>query len=314
MKRLTIAILIGLIAGAVCATTESARYAPAGDLAWALDAARDLLTGRDPYARVLPPGGVPYPLPAALVVMPLAWLPDVWAAGVFAGLASALLAYGLLRTRGWPGLLLFAAFPYWHALRIVQWSPLLCAAWLLPHMAPVCLAKPHLGAPVVLSHPPSPPPSGGVGGWLACAAFGLISLVVLPMWPWSWLSQLGAYESFVPVAVLPFGPLLVLAALRWRDDRARLVLLMALMPQRGWYDVLPLFLVARSWRAVEPQYIAALLAVVSWLAPVAQAFGRFDGSPAWVVVTCYLPALLTVLLPECAGFPQRRHPCNRRSS
>ncbi len=98
---------------------------------WALQAARDLLAGADPYARPYHALAVPYPLPAVFIGLPLAWLSDRAAAGVFIDLSSALLAY-VSTARAWWPLLVFVSAPYVAAMRIVQWSPLILAAPSLP--------------------------------------------------------------------------------------------------------------------------------------------------------------------------------------
>jgi hypothetical protein len=57
-------------------------------------------------------------------------------------------------------------------------------------------------------------------GLLACVAVALVSLAVMPNWPLLWYRQLGNYEHFFPILVLP-GPLLLLSLLRYRDRDAQ---------------------------------------------------------------------------------------------
>jgi hypothetical protein len=61
-----------------------------------------------------------------------------------------------------------------------------------------------------------------------------------------------------PILVLPFGPLIVLALLRWQNREAWLLILMAVMPQRMVYDQIPLLLTARTPRQL------LLLVECSW--------------------------------------------------
>src|SRR5262249_2141103 len=73
----------------------------------------------------------------------------------------------------------------------------------------------------------------------------LLSLIVMPRWPWLWLGQLGNYEHFIPILIVP--GFLVLAALwRYRDNDARLLLLMAMMPTRWFFDAFVLWLIPNS--------------------------------------------------------------------
>ncbi|HEU5103142.1 MAG TPA: hypothetical protein VFU22_29175, partial [Roseiflexaceae bacterium] len=121
--------------------------------------------------------------------------------------------------------------------------------------------------------------------------FGL-SLAVMPTWPLRWLGMLSQFERMIPALTLPFGPLLLLAALRWNDQRARLLLLMAIVPQRALYDLVVLWL-------VPPTRMAAMALVgLSWVG-----FLLAPGSivvPAWSVPLLYVPALISLLWPRRA--------------
>ena len=129
---------------------------------------------------------------------------------------------------------------------------------------------------------------------LTVALLGL-SLIAYPRWPWVWLGQISGYQGSVPpLFVLPLGPFLLLALLRWRDRRAWLVALMALMPQRVVYDQIPLLLVASTWREL------LFLVGASWLTlPALLYFGGWQslagGWQLWIIATLYIPALLVVL-------------------
>ena len=95
----------------------------AGDFNWAIWAARDLLTHRNPYDHEMQL----YPLTVAIFGLPFVWMRPEVAGGVFYGLSSALMALGLSR-HGYHRLLVFLAYPYWAGLIAVQWAPLLVAA------------------------------------------------------------------------------------------------------------------------------------------------------------------------------------------
>ena len=142
----------GLCAFLFCGAHHSVKpEVTAGDFEWSLRAARDLVAERDPYRYQPGPYAIPYPLPTAIVVLPLAWMPDLWAGSVFMGLSVMLLAFAILRSgQEWRlGMLLSWSFIY--ALLWVQWTPLLCALWFLPALAAIALIKPNMALPLLLA-------------------------------------------------------------------------------------------------------------------------------------------------------------------
>ncbi|MGH9510763.1 MAG: hypothetical protein ACRD2U_01365 [Terriglobales bacterium] len=209
----------------------------AADFTWALQAARALLAHQNPYAN---PQQL-YPLPVAIFGLPLLWLRPEVAAGMFYGISSALLAFGLTKS-GYCRLLIFLAYPYWAGLLTAQWPPLIMAGSLLPLLLPAALAKPQLGLPVILT-------SWNRRGIVACFSLLFLSLVILPRWPLFWISNAHHYIRFIPLLVLP-GPLLALALLRYRERNAHLFLLMAIMPQRWFYDAFILWLIPKTRRQI----------------------------------------------------------------
>lgn len=283
-RRISIATGIGIISSVLCWLLLSRFSVQARDFDWPLRAARDLLAGRDPYNYAFHEYAIPYPLPAALVALPFAWLPNQVAGALFIGLSSALLAFGLTK-HGYARLLIFLAYPYWDALIFVQWSPLIMAAAFFPLLLPVALAKPQIALPIALTH------LSRRGFW-ACVVVGIASLLVLPDWPLRWLGQINSYQSFVPLLVLP-GPLLLLALLRRRDKDAQMLMLAAVMPQRWLYDSFILWLIPKSPREI------LITAGISWVAPFWRYFFPYesvkDVHPV-IVVCCYMPILVVVLL------------------
>jgi hypothetical protein len=242
--------------------------------------AQDLLAHRNPYARPMQL----YPLPCALFGLPFAWLrPDV-AAGAFYGISSALMAFGLSRS-GYRRLLVFLAYPYWAGLITAQWTPLIVASAFLPPLLPVTLAKPQMGLPVLLT-------SVTRRGLLACSVVVALSFVVLPTWPWLWIANFHLYARFMPILVLP-GPLLALALFRYRIRDARLLLLMAIAPQRWFYDMLILWLIPKSRRELYATV------VLSWGAGIWRWYHQptsFTEVGRIAVLFLYLPMLIVVLL------------------
>jgi hypothetical protein len=277
--RIAISVAIGLASGIFCWFLLHHFNQGAADFQWAIRAARYALDGRNPYDTPLEQ----YPMTAALFALPFVRLvPDV-AAGIFFGLSSALLALGLTR-HGYSRLLVFLAYPYWGAILTAQWSPLIAASAFFPLLLPLTMAKPQIGLPVALTHMTR-------RGFAACVLWGLLSLALMPRWPLLWWHQLGSYQHFVPLLVLP-GPLLVLALVRYRDRDAWLLSLMAVMPQRWFFDALVLWLIPKSRREL--------------LATIALSWGvgiwRWYHIPAsstqvgrWAVLWIYLPMLAVLL-------------------
>lgn len=230
-----------------------------------------------------------YPFTTMLALSPLTLLGVVFAAPVFNGLTSAGLGYAIARhDRPWR-FLVFATPCYWSAIHSVQWSPLLMAALLLPALLPFAAVKPQMGLSLLLA-----------GKWTLrtlafTAAFVLLSVILLPSWPVVWLQmgKLGTYNGRIPLVVIP-GFLLVAAALLWRRREGRLLLGLAVTPQRYFYDQLSLFLVPQSLRQM------LVLVTASWgVAVLAVAAGWWEISSGeqdarvWIatVIGVYLVAL-----------------------
>ncbi len=199
--RILISTVIGVASAVFCWFLLRRLHQGAADFTWAIRAAQHLLAGKNPYDTPLEQ----YPLTAALFGLPLVLLRPEVAAALFYGISSALLALGLTR-QGYTRLLIFLAYPYWAGMLTAQWAPLIAASAFFPILLPATLAKPQIGLPVALTHLSR-------RGALACLVFLLLTLIALPRWPLLWIHQLGYYEHFTPLVVLP-GPLLILALLR----------------------------------------------------------------------------------------------------
>jgi hypothetical protein len=277
--RILIAAIIGVASGCFCWLLLTHFQLGAADFTWAIHAAQDLLAHRNPYTSPLQL----YPLPAALFGLPFVWMRPEVAGGIFYGTSSALLAFGLSR-EGYDRLLIFLAYPYWAGILTAQWPPLIMASALFPLFLPATLAKPQLGLPVALTHLTR-------RGVLAAVAVLLLSLAILPNWPLLWWANAGHYEHFIPVLIFP-GFLLALALLRYRDRDALLLLGMAIMPQRWFYDTLILWLIPKTRRAI------VWTVFLSW----APGIWRWYHTPhsyievgRWTVCFIYLPMLAVVL-------------------
>lgn len=300
-RRLLIAVLLGICAGLLTFVNLSLSHQEAGDFSWAFRGAQRLVEGQNPYDDPTLAIDKPYPyndqlyypLPALLLALPLTVLPKSIAAGLFFGLSSGLLAWGILKT-GTHQLTVFLSAPFWLAALIAQWSPLLTAAYLLPALFPIALCKPNLGILSIQN-------VRWKTLWV-CVVLVIISLLLLPSWPFDWLDNIrtGNGMHHPTLLTLPFGPLLLLTVLKWRDERARFLLVLSLIPLFPvFYDHVPVFLVVRSRRE------GLFLALISWI-------GFFmwklvPGGYAWTSVV-FLGALLIVFRKEVQHICRRIFP------
>ena len=286
-KALAIAAIIGILAGSLCylARGHPALYPGPGDFNWALNSAQSLLAGQDPYDFEPDAVRIPYPIPVVVFGLPWLWLPPRLAAAVHFGLGAVLLAYGILaKGRPWR-LLIFLSFPFVYALLFAQWSPLITATWYFPVLAPtMVLVKPQTALPVALNRLTKT-------GVLLPGGVLLISLLLYPTWPWRWVAMLGEFESMIPLlAPTGIGLLLLLALLRWRSPRARLLLSMSILPFRGAYDLVPLYLVPNTAFGIS------ILVLLSWIPVFISPFGAMAVKPAWAIAFLFFPALVLTLV------------------
>jgi hypothetical protein len=277
--RIALSAAIGIGSGAFCWYLMKHLHQDAADFRWALHLVHRLLARQNPYDTPLEQ----YPLPAGLFALPFVRLQPELAAGIFWGISSSLLAFGLTR-HGYARLLIFLAYPYWAGIITVQWSPIIAASAFFPLLSPVTMAKPQIGLPVFLTRL-------SLKGLLACVVVAILSLVVMPNWPWLWLRQTGNYEHFIPLLVLP-GPVLLLALLRYRERDAWLLLLAAIMPQRWFFDSFILWLIPQSRRQI------IWTVFFSWGAGLWRWYHvphNFTEVGRWTVIFLYVPMLAVIL-------------------
>lgn len=296
--RCLLAFAVALLSGLICYGNLTWRNQLGADFTFTWRAGRQLLEGSDPYLEIRPAGVYPfqtyyyYPLTAALAGLPFTALPAAPAAALFFGLGSGILA-GVLAGRAPHSLALFLSAPYWVALAVAQWSPLLTAAALLPGIGWLLTCKPNLGAAGFAWNPNRITLLGGL-------AFGLLSLAWLPTWPWDWLAVLRTLTGHPPpAAILPFGPLLLLAVLRWRDPGARSLLALSIFPQLlFFYDQLILWLIPKNFTAGVGYAAASWVGYLAWrLTGVDAQTGKILRQPDWYVLAfIYFPALALALI------------------
>lgn len=267
------------------------------------DAARALFSGADPYAVVGPglafnhPALLVYPLTAAVAVGPLALLPQSIAGALFVALGAGALAWVLMRDGIGP-LLGFLSFPVVLAVRCGQWAPLFTAATCVLPLGVFLAAKPTIGATIFAARPSWWPVLGGLV--LAGVAFAL-----QPAWIPHWMEAVRANAAVwapaspyrIPVT-LPGGVLVLVVLARWRRPEARLVAVLACVPQTLWvYDCVPLLLIPTTWKQasvlVVSGYLAHLWATTQGFppqsAPLLEAMGKAS------LVAYYLPCVVMVL-------------------
>jgi hypothetical protein len=238
-----------------------------------------------------------YPLPAVMVV----GLFSGWSLGtsqvVFVTLATGFLAWRLSERALWP-LLIFLTPSFWMAAFLGQWSPWLTLATLVPSAGFLLACKPTLGLACFFYRPTW-------RGAASCVAIGLLSLALMPTWPWEWLDNLSWVQRHPPAILTPGGWLLALAAVRWRQREARLLLAMACVPQLLFFaDQLPLFLVARTRREAVLFTAAGAVVGVIWVARHFMRYAAVQLTGPYVMLGCYLPALWIVLRrPNLASEP-----------
>lgn len=278
--RIFVSVVIAVASGTFCWFLLSRLHQGAADFTWAVRAARSLLAQRNPYDTPLEQ----YPLTAALFGLPFVRMRPEIAAAVFYGISSGLMAFGLSR-HGYFRLLVFLAFPYWAGILTAQWCALIFASAFFPILLPAVMAKPQIGLPIALTRMTKT-------GLIACLLFFAATLIVMPHWPLWWMRQLGYYQHFIPVLVLP-GPLLLLSLLRYWDRDARFLVLMAMMPQRWFFDTLTLWLIPKTRR--ELIWTVSL----SWAPGIWRWYHvplTYEQVGRWTIVFIYLPMLVVVLL------------------
>jgi hypothetical protein len=270
----------------------------AKDFSWPWRAARILLEGHNPYDVIRATGPYPfnvglfYPLPAAITALPFAPFQPAIAGALFFGISSGLLAFGLTRTRDdLARLPLFVSAPFCMAGVLAQWAPLMTAAALVPALQFLTVCKPNIGLACWTYRPT-------IRGAIAAAAFAIVTVAIIPSWPFDWREALQAAPRYKgPLFRGISGLVLLLGGIAWKRREGRLFLAMAVVPQLSlFYDQLPLWLVPQTvWRSV-------LLSLLSWIAwwqwyPSRALTSSVAVAAPWVFWLVYIPALIILLLP-----------------
>jgi hypothetical protein len=268
------------------------------DQVWA--GAKALWNGKNPYA-VVGPGRefhwrwpLYYPLPALVLVAPLGLLPVLAARAIFAGVGAGMLAWGATRG-GWQRLPIFISISFLVTVELGQWSALYAAAFFLPGLAIVGMAKPNFGLVLGAGARKDATLVYLVAGSLLLLA---ISQFIDPTWHRQWLQNLSEAPHFRAPVLRPLGFLLLLAAVRWRRPEARWLLTLSLVPQApSFYDQILLGVVCLTSREslIFASSTVLLFFYVGFNTPQPDypSWGKLVGDAT--VWFCYFPILVMVL-------------------
>jgi hypothetical protein len=295
--RLAAAVLLGVAFAVYEDLFRSLLGADPSDFAQPWLAGRLLVEGRNPYMEIGPNGPVPhqfhliYPATAAVLAMPLGLVSLRLANAFVVGAGAALLVWALTRnTLRNPQLLVLASFPMAVAAQNVQWSPLLTAATFFPVLGIVYACKPSVAIAYWLAYP-------NMRALLAAAGFTLITLILWPWWPGEWAAQLSSVTHMSAPVTRWGGPLLLLAALRWRRPEARLLLGLSCIPQTPVvYEAVPLFLLVTTLR--EGVALLVVTVLLGHFLPNSSTLPYDEWmalSGSWMIWFVYLPCLVMVL-------------------
>ena len=298
--RLTVAVVIATLAPLFPLAEHARLPTRPTDFGLVWFGAKSFLAGINPYPLIGPGltynwdwAELLYPGPAMVLAIPLSWLPEFLAAAVFVWISTALLAYGIT-AKGWDLLFLFPSSAFIVAARAAQWSPLFSAAFVLPWLGFVLAAKPNLGTAVALASDSRRLLTTALAGG---AFLLLVSLIMLPGWPKSWIAMVKASHVITPLTRLG-GFLVLLNLLKWRRPEARLILFLACVPQTGsWYEALPLLLVAQTRRESQILSLTSSLGYLMILLLIhGQPEQQFNREVSNLMIAfAYLPATITVL-------------------
>jgi hypothetical protein len=136
---------------------------------------------------------------------------------------------------------------------------------------------------------------------LGAALIVVASLLIMPSWPWRWLSQIDRYAGFTPLLAF-FGPVLILTLFFWRDWHARFLFFLSITPQHYmFYDQLLVWMIPQTARQM------GFLTVTAWIAYFCI---NEDYTTNWptvplIMLGVYLPALSVVLWQQRATLRSR---------
>jgi hypothetical protein len=269
MVRLALA---AVVAGVVYVATPGA-----ADIGFLWRGAVALLAGCDPYLADPP---FLYPLPAAVLFLPLTAFSEPVATKGVTALCAGVLAYRLPAHR-LPALL---SVPFFLSVKVANPFAMMALAGL----GWVTAVKPNIGGVSLAAR------WRWRDVWIA-AALTLLSFVVFTTWPLAWYAALGRQIApHFPPVMWPLGVVGLLGLWRWRTAEGRALTAITVLPSSALpYDLLTLHLCARTARD------SWLLTGAGWLVfLVLLATGPHDLVRAWTMG--HLIMALGVLAPAAA--------------
>ena len=300
-QRIALSLALGIVGGAVTLQSNLTKSWPR-DFSQVWFAGRAVLHGQNPYELIGPglafdwPWPFLYPLPAALIGIPFAPLSDAVASVVFLSIGAACFAWALME-HGYGPLFGFFGASLHYAAETAQFSPLLAASLVLSPLALLLVAKPTIGIAFFAARPSRWAILGGV-------LLGGLALVLRPTWIQEWLAAIAVNKAaWLPAhpyrapLLYPAGFVALACLFRWRRPEARLVAVLACVPQTAaLYETVPLFLVPRTFLeaavllglSYAQANIVAASGVTQW-AHVTELSAR------WSVLLLYIPATLMIL-------------------
>jgi hypothetical protein len=301
-RRVQISVALGLLAGLRTWLVAISSTKPR-DFEQIWFSAQAMLAGLNPY-ELIGPGrafefkfGFFYPLTASVAALPLTPLSSRAACVVFVVFGGGCFAWALM-AHGYEPLVGFMGAGMVFAAEMAQWSPLLAAAMAIPPLGVLFAAKPTIGAAVFAARPSWWPIAGGIALCVAAFAFQ-------PDWITAWrgalavpTDQAAGAAPYLPPVRHPWGWLILLGLLRWRRPEARLVVVLACVPQTTHlYETAPLFLVPRTWRE------AGFLVIAGYASAIWTGYASSGGTDTTrilaqgdaMVVALYLPCLWMIL-------------------
>jgi hypothetical protein len=164
------------------------------------------------------------------------------------------------------------------------------AATLAPWLGAAFAIKPTIGLAAFVYRP----------SWqavAACAALAALSVALRPGWPLEWFDVAQrAPHSWPLQAWAPCSFVLLLAAVRWRAPAARLLIVLACVPQLPLFaDQLLLWLVPRTREESLALTASSLAAFLGWYLTTPRGVPYTSYGWPWVLGYMYLPALTVVL-------------------
>jgi hypothetical protein len=298
VQRVALTLCVAASAALLALLVWSKPQPQHSDLAQVWAGARALTHHENPYEVVGPgrrfdwPFPLLYPLTAVVTLTPLALLPLRWVDPLFVALGFGLFTWAVTSERLLtPALVALVSLPALMTLQTSQWSLLLTGAALVPTVGWLLVAKPTIGLALFAAFP----------RWktaIGCSVLLIISLLIWPGWIAHWRATFVAAPHVIAPVVRTGGPLLLLAAIKWKRADARLLLALACVPHTtAPYETIPLFLIPQTWLQAWGLWALALVAYAGQWAtgPYLSQADYWASGARWIVAVMYLPCLALVL-------------------